>query len=112
MAVNTLAEANIVVDKIVAYDETVRSAPWQRQALFVADNPDLAGDFPALSDEIIASYLPSDLTVTRAYLPGSSTAPPTAEQIAATRKIISDTLQAGVWLVQYTGHGAPDGLGR
>jgi hypothetical protein len=109
LAVNTLAEANIVVDKIAAYDETLRSVPWQRQALFVADNPDSAGDFPRLSDEIIAGYLPADLAVTRAYLPGTPAVPATAEQIAATRKVISDTLQAGVWLLQYTGHGALDG---
>ena len=109
LAVNTLAEANIVVDKITTYDETLRSAPWQRRALFVADNPDLAGDFPSNSDEIIAGYLPADLAVTRAYLPGTTEVPATAEQIAATRKSISDAVQAGVWLMQYTGHGAPDG---
>lgn len=109
LSVNTLAEANVVVDKVITYDETLRSRPWQRQALFVADNPDSAGDFHRLSDEIIAGYLPADLAVTRAYLPGSVTVPATPEQIAATRKIISDTLQAGVWMVQYTGHGASDG---
>ena len=54
LAVNTLAEADTVVAKIVTYDETTRSQPWQKQALFVADNPDSAGNFPALSDEIIA----------------------------------------------------------
>ena len=58
LAVNTLAEADTVVAKIVNYDETTRSQPWQKQALFVADNPDSAGNFPALSDEIIAGYLP------------------------------------------------------
>ena len=63
-----------------------------------------AGDFATLSDEIITSYLPTDLTVTRAYLP---VRPATAQQIAATKKVISDTLQAGAWLVQFTGHGVP-----
>ena len=55
---------------------------WQRRALFVADNPDPAGNFPVLSDEIISGYLPSDLAVTRAYLPGQYPGTPaTAEQI-------------------------------
>jgi hypothetical protein len=107
LAANSLNDANTIVDKIVKYDETIRSADWQRRALFIADNDDPAGNFPALSDEIVNGYLPSDLTVTRAYLPGQeSTNPATPEQIVATKKIISDTLQAGVWLVQYTGHGA------
>jgi hypothetical protein len=99
---NTPAEAIVVVDKIVHYDETSRTAAWQHEALFVADNPDSAGDFRTLSDNIIADYLPTDLTVTRAYLPDS---PATADEVAATKKVISDALQSGVWLVQYTGHG-------
>lgn len=112
LAVNTLAEANTVVDKIVAYDQTMRRADWQRRALFVADNPDSAGDFPAVSDAIIADYTPADLEIVRAYLPGTPDSvppvPATVEEIAATRAIISDTLQSGVWLVQFTGHGAPE----
>ncbi len=107
LTVNTVAEANLVVDKTLAYDDGYRSEPWQVQALFVSDNPDSGGDFPAVSDEIIAGYLPPDLAVTRAYLPGTPpSVPATAGEIAATRAIISDTLQAGAWLVQYTGHGA------
>ena len=85
LAANSLADANTIVDKIVNYDETVRAADWQRRALFVADNSDAAGNFAALSDEIITGYLPSDLTVTRAYLPAQ--ARDAREQIAATKKI-------------------------
>jgi hypothetical protein len=108
LAANSLADANVIVDKIVNYDETFRAAVWQRRALFVADNDDPAGNFPALSEEIVTGYLPADLKVTRAYLPGSvPSIPATAEQIATTKKIISDTLQAGAWLMQFTGHGAP-----
>ena len=96
------------MDKILHYDETLRTAGWQREALFIADNPDTAGEFPTLSDKIITDYLPADLTVTRAYLPGRiPDSPATADEVAATKKVISDTLQSGVWLVQYTGHGAP-----
>ena len=100
LTANSLAEAEVVVGKVVNYDETFRSAHWQRRALFVADDPDTAGDFPALSDEILTNYLPPDLTATRAYLPGSN-----PEQILATRQIILDTIQSGVWQVQFTGHG-------
>ncbi len=107
LTVNTVAEADVVVDKIVGYDQTMRLQPWQRQALFVSDNPDSAGDFPTVSDEIIAGYLPPDLEVTRAYLPGAPPSDPaTPEEIVQTRAIISDTLQAGAWMVQFTGHGA------
>ena len=106
LAVNTLAEAQTVVDKIVSYDEDVRVAGWQRRALFVADNADSAGNFPAVSDQIIAGYTPTDLQVVRAYLPGDAGTPATTEQIAATRAIIAGTVQSGAFMVQYTGHGA------
>jgi len=107
LAANSLADADTIVNKIVNYDETLRTADWQRRALFVADNDDPAGNFPALSDEIVTGYLPSDLVVTRAYLPGKMPDnPATAQQIATTKKVISDTIQGGAWLVQYTGHGA------
>ncbi|MGQ9492027.1 MAG: C25 family cysteine peptidase [Anaerolineae bacterium] len=103
LAVNTLAEADGVVDKIINYDQTTRREEWQRRALFVADNPDSASDFLAASDEIIANYIPADLSVLRAYLPTNAT----TEQIAPTRATISETLQTGIWMVQFTGHGAP-----
>lgn len=106
--VNTLADADTVVSKIVNYDETQRAEAWQQKALFISDNTDSAGDFPALSDRIIADYLPKDLVVTRAYLPGKIPEIPASEaEIVVTKQVISDTLQSGVWLVQYTGHGAP-----
>jgi hypothetical protein len=104
LAANSLADANTIVGKIVNYDEMTRSAAWQRRALFVADNADAAGNFVALSDEIANGYLPADLVVTQAYLESQ---PATAEQIEAAKKTINDSLQAGAWLVQFTGHGAP-----
>lgn len=106
LAVRTLDEARVVVDKILAYDQTVRAADWQRRAVFFADNPDGSGDFHLVSDEIVAGYTPSDLQVTRVYLPGSATVPPSDEQKAMTRAALADALRAGAFMVQYTGHGA------
>jgi len=106
LAVNTLAEAHTVVEKIISYDESLRVADWQRRALFVADNPDSAGDFRAVSDQIVAGYTPADLQVVRAYLPGDANTPATPDEIAATRATIADTIQSGALMVQYTGHGA------
>ena len=67
LAVNTLAEAETVVAKIVNYDDTVRLQPWQKSALFVADNADDVGDYPSLTDSIIENHLPADLTPQRIY---------------------------------------------
>ncbi len=99
LAVNTLAEAQAVVDKIVNYDEILRIAPWQTRAVFVADDPDSAGDFQALTDEIITQKLPADLTPQRIYLGQNY-----PDAISA-RAALSDALRSGVWMVQYAGHG-------
>ncbi|MCS6842915.1 MAG: C25 family cysteine peptidase [Caldilineales bacterium] len=102
LAVNTLDEAYVAVNKIIAYDQTMRTQPWQRRALFVADNADSAGDFAGLTDQIISTYLPSDVTPTRVYL-GVTHA--TASDAKAA---IRNAINAGTWMVQFSGHGAPE----
>lgn len=102
IAVNTLAEAEAVVAKIETYDGDRRRELWQRRILFVADNEDEAGAFPALSDAIIAAHVPVDLIPQRVYL-GS-----TVTSGDAARQAIAAALNAGVFMVQYAGHGAPN----
>lgn len=102
LAVMTLAEANVVVDKIITYEDTFRVQPWQRRALFVADNTDDAGDFIASTEDIIRTTLPVNLTPQRIYLGQTH-----SDAISA-RAAISDALASGVWMVQYAGHGAPE----
>jgi hypothetical protein len=104
LAVNSVTEAETVVAKLTGFDEGTRSQPWQQRALFVADNPDVAGDFPFLSDAIISAYLPADLRAERVYL-GRSV--PLTNVVGA-RELISVALQSGVGMVQYSGHGAPE----
>jgi hypothetical protein len=98
--VNTLAEAEVVVSKIENYGSSIRIADWQRNVLFVADNPDESGDFPAVSDEIIATKLAPDLHVERVYLLQTT---PNAE---SARQAIVSAVNQGVFMIQYTGHGA------
>lgn len=102
LAVNTLDEATVVVNKIIDYDESWRDQPWEQRALFVADNADTNGDFPALSDQIIADYLPDDIAPTRVYL--GITHP----DATSAKNAIRDAINAGTWMVQYSGHGAPE----
>lgn len=109
LPVNTPVEAQVVIQKIVNYDQGTRSADWQKRGLFVADNADSAGDFPGVSDEIIEYYTPSDLQPTRVYLPPNSSDPATQNaQVQQTRAALASTLQSGVLMVQYAGHGAPE----
>jgi len=104
LAVTSLDEAQAVVDKIVTYDEGLRSQPWQQTSLFVADNLDhAAGDFPGLSDKTIANRIPADLSVQRLYLGAN------VVDGASARPLIANIINAGALFVQYTGHGVPEG---
>lgn len=98
----SVAEADLMVDKIIAY-ETNRpqyTPSWQQHALFVADNPDSAGNFPYVSDQIIEDHMPRHIQPWRAYLGithiGSQ----------AVKQAIEQSLEAGVLMLTYLGHGS------
>jgi hypothetical protein len=55
LPVNTTVELQAVIAKIIAY-ETAPPQDWQRRFLFIADNPDEAGDFIALAEGLIGDY--------------------------------------------------------
>jgi hypothetical protein len=69
------------------------------QALFLADNPDVAGNFFSDSERLTA-LLPEDVDVHRVYL---SQLP-----LAQARQSLMTTLQAGVGYWNYIGHGGLD----
>ena len=101
--VNTLSEANLVVNKIITYDESVRLQPWQQRAVFIADrypDPAGAGDFWTMSDDAIQNHTPSDLAAQRVYL-GSTAAP----DVATAKAAVASAINSGVLMVQFTGHG-------
>jgi hypothetical protein len=52
LPVNTPAEAETVVAKILAYDEAPPPGPWNEPLLFFAGTPDADTDFHAYSDEM------------------------------------------------------------
>lgn len=104
LPVNSLVEAQQVVSKIINYETQSVEGNWQKNWLFVSDNADDAGNFPALSDAMLASYKPSNYNVQKAFLGIDGDA-------AALRPIITaainggDTNNAGVSLVNFFGHG-------
>lgn len=53
---------------------------------------------------MIANYTPKDLQVDRVYLPPAAT----PDQIAATRNALRSAWNDGAFMVQFTGHGAPE----
>jgi len=107
LPVDSVAELQAVIDKLIAYD---RAAPaiWSRRAIFVSDNsPDRDGDFDAVLAGLQGMTPPGMLRrhlslTTYCGAPGSM---PASCAMTATR-VLTQTWSAGAALLTYAGHGA------
>lgn len=103
---NTLGEAQVMVDKIIAYEET-SGVEWAKRLTFVAGqqpDPKGAGNFHSVSDAVIDEVVPPLFDISRVYLgtiPGSTCATGTVCEQQLVQMINSGTL-----LVNFIGHGS------
>ena len=105
LPVKSADEARAVVQKIVDYEARPLPGGWNASVLMVADDPDWAGNFPAISDSVAADVT-DPFTVTRRYCAGfrsDESDCPDAETTAIHSAILNDW-NRGALLVQYTGH--------
>lgn len=100
LPVRTRAEAQAVVAKIIAYEQHPAPGDWNRQTLFVTDNPDSAGNFYAYSDAVADTYVPVPYAVQKVYYGQTH---PTVSQA---RAAILDAINAGQLIINYVGHGS------
>jgi hypothetical protein len=99
----TTAQLVTMVAKIIEYESNPQPRDWVEQVLFVADDPDLAGNFHIYSDDLVSNYLPEPYVATRAYFESTCLTGPECKQV------ILDTLNtSGALLVNYIGHGSAD----
>jgi len=103
---NTTAQVDAMVSKILNNEQNPPSGNWRKTFGFVADNPDGAGDFWALSDVIANNpqYVPPSFTAARVYY-GQS--PYTDPEIA--RSAIIAAINDGRLVVNYIGHSGIQG---
>ena len=88
------------LDKLEAFERSAGGA-WRSRAAIVADNPDIAGDFHANSDELVAQLESFGWSADKLYHP-----------LDPVRKNLLAGWSAGDWaLISYDGHGAPIQLG-
>ncbi|MBP7213557.1 MAG: tandem-95 repeat protein [Anaerolineaceae bacterium] len=98
ISVNTIAEAQAHIDKIIAYETNPPDGEWKHRILAVADKPEIA-HYPHLSDAILSEYFPSEpFYAQRVYwgwdIPDRNVA----------RAMIQEEFNNGVFLVNYIGH--------
>jgi len=103
LPVNSPAEATATINKILGYAKPSPDIEWRYRLLFATDNPDSAGDFYALSDDIVEHHVPPDYLVDRVYLGRTH-----ADKDDA-RAAILRGMNDGYLLTQYTGHGLQAG---
>lgn len=98
LPVNTLAETQTVVEKIVGYESQAAPGTWANLSVFVADNPDPGGNFFALTDSLIHDRISSPWLPRKMYYRPSSNTP------GEVRADLLESWNAGAGLIMYTGH--------
>lgn len=100
--VETAAEAQSAVDKIILYEQNqLTAAPWQKNILFVADNADSGGNFYQENLTTAVNHIPAGYSINQRYLVDGT--------VAETNTLRDDMLAAingtGVSILNYRGHG-------
>lgn len=109
LPVNNTSETQLLVDKITGY-LTGAAGDWTKRTVWVADNPDDAGDFHAASDQTITHLLP-EFQVTKLYytpVPGSpvgSCGYNRSQAVCQINQGIIDAINQGQLLINFSGHG-------
>ena len=98
LPVNDSAELEVVVDKIVQYETGTPKGVWQRQAAFVADNPDAGGDFHFLTNLILKQF------ATPPFWPQRLFFSPLETPLAQFHEDVLYAWNEGAGLIMYTGH--------
>ena len=101
MAVNTLAEANAFINKVIAYDVNPSPGDWQLKVMAVADNEDVAGNFDLISDGVLSCCLPPIYQdrAERVYFG-------ITHDLTGTRAAIQNGFNTGRLIINYIGHAA------
>lgn len=107
--VRTPAEARIAVDKTIRYEEDRESGAWRIRACFAADNGDKHATETSRLIDTVKRYAPAIMPV-RAF---QDVYPHVIENglhsIPGAKKKMLETLQSGIILLNYAGHGGPAG---
>ena len=98
LTARTPEEVDGMVAKILRYANS-GGGQWTNRVHLVSDNPDLAGDFIAISESVIVA-LPESAEVVRTYLNDPAT------ETEKVRSAVRDSFDSGALIVNYLGHAA------
>lgn len=96
LPVNSVADAETVVQKILSYEQSPQPGDWNAYHVFVADNIDAAGDFGASADAVRNSFVTNPWVADKVYLDELSAAVARQRTLSAWNR--------GALLVSFVGH--------
>jgi hypothetical protein len=103
LAVNTPTEAATVVDKIIRYETNPTPGDWNTRQLFIADNPDIAGNFYADSD-LGYSQVQAPFVGQRFYYSDGGSGPYLYTDVNTLRTVFLNNFNQGASIVTFHGH--------
>ncbi|MBN1583013.1 MAG: hypothetical protein JXA89_20055 [Anaerolineae bacterium] len=96
LPVNSVAEAKIVVQKILDYEQSPWLGNWNARHVFVADNTDTAGNFGTAADAVYNRFVTDPWAGDKVYLDALS--------VEIARQKTLSTWNQGALLVSFVGH--------
>ena len=110
--VTTVEEARDLVDKLIAYDDPSMQGSWRNVLCFIGDDEDSnihmrqADELASYVNEIYPAY-----NINKIYMDAyPQVKGATGFTYPAVERAINDQVNRGALIVNYTGHGGPDGL--
>jgi hypothetical protein len=98
LPVRSAAEARMMVDRLLAYEQNPPAGDWVQKVMFVADDNDTNHDFGDYSNQIANYHLPPPYTPDKIYYLETHTTAISA------RQAITEGLNQGRLVVSYVGH--------
>ncbi len=112
LPVSTVEEASAVVDKLIGYDQAETLGEWRNFICLIGDDED--GNIhmrlaTSLGDYITENY--PDYNINKIFLDAyPQVTTPTGDRYPDVTRAINDQVNRGALIMNYTGHGAANGL--
>lgn len=98
LPVNSLLETESIASKITHYELVPPLGDWTLKTVFVADNPDEAGDFITETESFITKYISPPYQVQRVFYT------PPMKTVLDTRQEVMDNWNYGAGFMLFNGH--------
>lgn len=123
LPVQTVEEAQMMVDKLIRYDDPATYGPWRARYLFAADDgptglsgsqndADLHLQNVDQVAELVRNSLFPEVNVKKLYAESFQRVFQNGFRIPKAKEAINDAINSGALLFNYSGHGGPNGLAQ